>query len=333
MSQEFRDNTAKLFDKDTPNEEFSISFEMASSIRDAVIAQRLPLNTSLQAFLPAHQSEVSMCNVKYIAGFCVFGIKKRLKRLALTSVRSKKTKVDPNQEDYKVKLLESLEDRSLDSQFNDEIDRKQQPGCRLFMPNSGTTSFFSLLNDSVREYETVCNVEVIAKDFYNTVRDHLVKNEELHSRFGALFHLNSQHPFLADNQNQDILHASAIEDLFEESLTLFLNMSSRSFRREYIQMKSVSKQEAHRKQIRMAGSVETSKTVDALQPPTVSGETTISYEEQDKEVCVVCSTKCVSDTICCDSCDTWCHYECVGVSSDIAKTIEKWFCTVFVVII
>ena len=223
LSQEFRDNTAKLFDKDTPNEEeFSISFEMASSIRDAVIAQRLPLNTSLQAFLPAHQSEVSMCNVKYIAGFCVFGIKKRLKRLALTSVRSKKTKVDPNQEDYKVKLLESLEDRSLDSQFNDEIDRKQQPGCRLFMPNSGTTSFFSLLNHSVREYETVCNVEVIGKDFYNTVRDHLVKNEELHSRFGALFQINSQHPFLADKQNQDILHVSATEDLFERSLTLFL---------------------------------------------------------------------------------------------------------------
>ena len=98
-------------------------------------------------------------------------------------------------------------------------------------------------------------------------------------------------------------------------------------------MKSVSKQEAHRKQIRMTASVETSKTVGALQPTTVNGETTIFNEERDKEICVVCSTKCVSDTICYDSCDTWCHYECVGVSSDIAKTIEKWFCTVFVVII
>ena len=170
---------------------------MESSIRDVVIAQRLPLNKSLQAFLPEHQSEVSMCNVKYIAGFCVFGIKKRLIRLALTSVRSKKTKVNPNQEDNKVKLFESLEDRSLVSQFNDEID-------------------------SVREYETVCNFEVIGKHFHNTVRDYLARNEELHSRFGALFQINSQHPFLADKQNQDILHVSATEDLFERSLTLFL---------------------------------------------------------------------------------------------------------------
>ena len=199
------------------------------------------------------------------------------------------------------------------------------------MPNSGTTSFFSLLNDSVREYETVCNVEVIGMDFYNTVRNHLAKNEELHSRFGSLFKLNPQHPFLVDHQDQELLHASAIEDLFEESLTLFLNMSSRSFRREYIQMKSVVKQEAHRKQIRMTASVEPFKTVDALQPPTVSGETTVSSDDRDKEICVVCSTKCVSNTICCDSCDTWCHYECVGVSVDTAESIEKWFCPICVV--
>ena len=54
LTEEFKNKTAQLFDKESPSEEaFSISFEIASSVRDAVIAQRLPIDKTLQAFLPA----------------------------------------------------------------------------------------------------------------------------------------------------------------------------------------------------------------------------------------------------------------------------------------
>ena len=53
--------------------------------------------------------------------------------------------------------------------------------------------------------------------------------------------------------------------------------------------------------------------------------------ETNKEICIVCSTTSELDTVCCDGYETWCHFECVGLTPETAEKNGKWYCPICVI--
>ena len=107
-------------------------------------------------------------------------------------------------------------------------------------------------------------------------------------------------------------------------------MSARAFRKEYLRLRSVAKEEARRKQIKMKPHRVLNETTSVVKP---SEEVVVteSNGETNKEICIVCSTKSELDTVCCDECQTWCHFDCVGLTPEIAEEINKWYCPICVI--
>ena len=61
--------------------------------------------------------------------------------------------------------------------------------------------------------------------------------------------------------------------------------------------------------------------------PVIGGDPIENVEEDGQ--CSVCNTKKLNDNwICCDACQNWFHYSCVGVNQfNMPKEDESWFCS------
>ena len=324
-SQNYSDQVKNLFGRQPTKHHYSVAYTIACNIRDTVVKATLKLDEDLQSFLAAPSSDIAMANIKYIAGFCIYGVRKKKRASVLHSIRSKRSKRHPLAIDYAVSLLDSLEDQSGESTFNEEIDRKQFKGCHLFVPNEDVVLFFNFVNGKIREYETVRNIETVGPEFYTRIEEDIMSCPEAEERFHKLFHKLEEHEFLVNKQNQQDLHNIEVSALMKELVFLFLNMSARAFRKEYIRLKGVQREEARRKQVKIKG-VAKSKP---MEPKPLTSETVVQ-DESNSCVCVVCSTDADEDTICCDKCNTWCHFDCVGVDHEMADTINVWFCPICV---
>lgn len=57
---------------------------------------------------------------------------------------------------------------------------------------------------------------------------------------------------------------------------------------------------------------------------TLQSTQTSNVADESTYICDVCLVTDVHDKVCCDGCDKWSHFECVGVTADIAN--QDWFC-------
>ena len=324
-SQRYEESVNKLFNAPPTKAMFSVAYTIALTIRDKMVKENIVIDDKIEAFLPAASSDIAMSNIKYIAGFCIFGARKRRQAVVRKTIKSKRSKMDPIAFDYEVSLLEGLEDTSLSSEFNSEIERKQYKGGHLFVPNIEVVYFFNYINGMVREYETVSNLEKAGSDFYQRIKENVLNRPETKQRFHLLFKTLDDHEFLTGKENKEDLHALSVERLLLDCLELFLNMSARAFRKEYVRLKGIQQEEARRKQIKIRG-VPRKMTVEQNDSTDVCIET----NQVEDCVCIVCDTEAGDDTICCDSCNVWCHFECVQIEKQSIQTIDKWFCPICV---
>ena len=94
-SERYIEQVSLLFGKRPNKARFSVAFTIFRSIRDILVKAALSCNEDLQSFLPAPSSDVSMSNIKYIAGFCIYGVRKKKRGAVRQSIRSKRSKHDP----------------------------------------------------------------------------------------------------------------------------------------------------------------------------------------------------------------------------------------------
>ncbi|XP_053393050.1 uncharacterized protein LOC128555250 [Mercenaria mercenaria] len=136
-------------------------------------------------------------------------------------------------------------------------------------------------------------------------------------------------------------------------------MSSSQFRREYKQKLQVEKEEAHRKQIRIRQKRKSEKKdQNNNDEDQESKKKSLCCAEEDKSnkegqqvkksrkvsksrkvkkvkastsksvdyPCGFCQQECVVDSVCCDLCDQWIHFACLGMTGEEEEFIADWFC-------
>lgn len=299
-----------------------VACSISSKLRDSMIEEKFPVDESMHAFQAAPPSDVSLANVKYVAGYCLFKARQRKQRAVMKSLKSKASKIDPQMLDYSVKLLDSLDDSSIEPEYNEEIERKQYKDGHLFCPNKDTLFYFNFLNEKLREHETTYNVETVGAEFYPRLKKEMLELPEVHERFSSLFTVIDDHAYLHGEEDHTSLHMNAVESILEECLDLLINTSGRSFRKEYVRQKGVQKEEAKRKQIRMKSGSSKSRRQEIA--PTANEE--VVEASDDTWICGECKTVAGEGTICCDKCDIWHHYVCVNLTEEEAQSLKTWFC-------
>ncbi|KAL3857303.1 hypothetical protein ACJMK2_011984 [Sinanodonta woodiana] len=133
-------------------------------------------------------------------------------------------------------LIETSEDKVSMT----EIQRKQNVRSGLCCVSDKAFHFFQELDKVIRKLETVENVNLYGKSFYDFITSRILLNEALNQQWSQIFTTEDNEYF-----------AVHVHKLKEEIVSKYLLMSSAQFRREFKQKVKARKEEAHRKQIQM----------------------------------------------------------------------------------
>ncbi|KAL3868680.1 hypothetical protein ACJMK2_041458 [Sinanodonta woodiana] len=213
---------------------------------------------------------------------------------------------------YESDLIETSED----SVSMTEIQRKQN-----------VRSGLCCLDKVIRKLETVENVNLYGKSFYDCITSRVLINETLNQQWSQIFNTEDVEYF-----------AVHVHKLKEEIVSKYLLMSSAQFRREFKQKVKARKEEAHRKQIQMRRDSKVKSSSSEAQVSSSSKQSQLSKDrsdysstsEQQESLHMLVKRKaedCVIDSVCCDVCDTWHHYECIGLLGDEQELQEEeWTC-------
>ena len=340
-------------------------------------------------------SKGGRAKVRYIGGWCVAKLRYNRKRKVLRNLYvANKMTGSVNTCKTQVRLLDQLtatqEDilnKTSDLASLSEIQRKQNAGNGLLNLSDFAYGFFLSLDKALCQTETMSNLHLYGKSFYDHVKEQLYGNDDLIACWKQLFR-NEDDFVIADCED-------IIMDLLNDVLSKYIRMSSSQFRREYKKRLHVQKEEAHRKQIMMrqkrkaegkgkgkevkkskkeesvSEPVDTVKNVCKLRKYKVKKSTNEESVVQPKNVdtvknvcklredivekstneesvcepkkvetvekmrkvrkskvvastskqsvdypCSVCEQECVVDSVCCDLCDKWNHFECLGKSGE-----------------
>ncbi|KAL3863418.1 hypothetical protein ACJMK2_005175 [Sinanodonta woodiana] len=219
-----------------------------------------------------------------------------------------------------------------------EIQRKQNVRSGLCCISDKAFHFFQELDKVIRKLETVENVTLYGKSFYDFITSRVLLNETLNQQWSQIF-----------NTEDDEYFAVHVHKLKEEIVSKYVLMSSAQFRREFKQKVKARKEEAHKKQIQMrrdskvkSSEAQVSSSSQQSQLSKDRSDYSSTSEQQEslhklvkrkavkkktgkgkgkrskktKWPCGRCQEDCVVDSVCCDMCDTWHHYECIGLLGD-----------------
>ncbi|KAL3865867.1 hypothetical protein ACJMK2_043216 [Sinanodonta woodiana] len=210
---------------------------------------------------------------------------------------------------YESDLMKTSEDKVSMT----EIQRKQNVRSGLCCVSDKAFHFFQELDKVIRKLETVKMV---------------LLNETLNQQWSQIFNT---------------------ED--DEYFTVHLHkLKEKTFRPEFKQNVKARKEEAHRKQIQMRRDSKVKSSSSEAQVSSSSKQSQLSKDRSDysstseqqeslhklgkgkrskttKWPCRRCQEDYVFDSVCCDMCNTWHHYECIGLlGGEQELQEEEWTC-------
>ena len=201
------------------------------------------------------------------------------------------------------KLLEELTDEednlvktSIYPESLSETLCRQNATKSLTNVTDGTFEFFMKLEDKVQSLQTDKDINDKGQNLYILMKSEIKMDQELHSKWQSLF---SSDDFIDEKKC-----------LFGAAIDRYLNMCSGQLRRDLKRKLRVQKQTALRKRIK-APEQKAGKKCD---------KKTIEYP------CGECKESCDDGAVCCDSCDTWHHFACVGLGEDEDLSNVDWLC-------
>ncbi|KAL3865101.1 hypothetical protein ACJMK2_006730 [Sinanodonta woodiana] len=235
---------------------------------------------------------------------------------------------------YESDLIETSEDKVSMT----VIQKKQNVRSGLCCVSDKAFNFFQELDKVIRKLETVENVKLYGKSFYDCITSRVLLKETLNQQWSQIFN------------TEDEYFAVHVHKINEEIVSKYLLMSSAQFRREFKQKVKARKEEAHWKQMQMRRDSKVKSSSSEAQVSSSSQQSQLSKDRSDyystseqqeslhklekgkrskttKWPCGRYQEDCVVDSVCCDVCDTWHHYECIGLLGDEEELQEdEWTC-------
>ncbi|KAL3860060.1 hypothetical protein ACJMK2_010229 [Sinanodonta woodiana] len=224
---------------------------------------------------------------------------------------------------YESDLMETSEDKISMT----DIQRKQNIRSGLCCVSDKAFHFFQELDKVIRKLETVEKVNLYGESFYDFITSRVLLNETLNQLWSHIF-----------NTEDDEYFAVHVHKLKEEIVSKYLLMSSAQFRREFKQKKIQMRRDS---KVKSSSEAQVSSSSKQSQLSKDISDYSSTSEQQEslhklgkwkrskttKWPCGRCQEDCVVDSVCCDMCDTWHRYECIGLLGDKRELQkEEWTC-------
>ncbi|MEW8545726.1 MAG: hypothetical protein AB2693_19565 [Candidatus Thiodiazotropha sp.] len=356
-----------------------VCYRITEYIREYVIAQKVAELTSTEIHLSKRFiTDSTKPRIRYVAGYCVASLRKRYLRLKNSRIFSS---LKADQHAFKeaktaVTILNTLKEEEHYLKSTTEvpeslvdIDRKQNSNRGLTNVTDSVFEFFISLTLSCLSHLNHENLIAYGNSMYNNCLSVIQKDNRLFEQFTHLVivRLHSEEEFGGSNislsEHLDSLVATAAEILhiYNELVRKYLMVFFAQFCRDIKSVYMVKKTMAHRKQIKVASSSETTKnkssessaqqragkqtqkkTKISANPHTdpTPGTSASTMDDRgsepadsdsDREVCAKCKADKNDEWIQCDGCDAWLHRKCAGLSNFMkwrkySKESSVWRC-------
>ncbi|KAJ8044896.1 ATP-dependent DNA helicase PIF1 [Holothuria leucospilota] len=278
--------------------------------------------------------------IRYIGGWCLGSLRNSKQKRVISNLYDDTNQSVVEKCHNDVLMLDSLmcteaeaRETAEDPLTLNQIERKDSLKGSLCHIHEKTFAFFKTLDKFIRKHETVEHLAIHGKDLYDVIFKNISEDESLTNTWEALFEI----------KDDASLQKRRASNLLGDVVKKYLKMSAGQFRKEYLRVLKIKKSEAHRKQIKITDSksvqnTSTHKLSESSKAPTKRGKRTISKEKRKGKgkvkkstivqwPCGGCHNECLMDCVCCDSCDIWFHYQCLGLYGDEAELEEEeWFC-------
>lgn len=192
------------------------------------------------------------------------------------------------------KYLETLEGLlSYEAYYKDEamseIYRKQYFTGALKVISKETLKFFAALDKVINQMENSTNLNNHGQDLYTYISNSLMVAEDIKGMFNTITS--------SDNS-----------ELFELVVEKYLVLSASHYRSRYKEEHNLKRKFEHRKEITRAAG----KKTPAVKYP-----------------CGICAKTCLQNTVLCETCNKWHHYQCANLTGNepaLAENAPAWEC-------
>lgn len=309
-SSYYRDMINKIFNQDS-HSKFRTSFSILQALRLEIIKKLTPVQptTSTQPFHAFEISDAGRGTIRHIGGWVVGKLKQKKINYVKRNLFKKSTFEQVHQTNLHVRALdkltaseESLLRESADIASLKHTQSRQNERKSLTNIKDETFSFFMHLDAAIHPLQTEEQVNIHGAKLYNVLFQKLIANKPLIDEWRTLF-----------TSDDTVTISNEIKiNLYREVIIKYLNMSCAQFRRDHKRKEAVKKQKALRKRTEKS-SISEKKFKGAKKSKS------IEYP------CGVCGDEC-EDSICCDKCNVWHHFNCVGLSGKENYSSQCWVC-------
>ncbi|KAJ8020345.1 ATP-dependent DNA helicase PIF1 [Holothuria leucospilota] len=354
-SEQYHHHVQRLFfTSNVSQSQYRLAYELAEKIRSHVVEaatkaiKSKALEKSKATKKTFTESPAGRATQRYIAGWVVHSLRKQKMKAVYDNLYKASSTQTVKVYHTQVEILETFTALSGDTHPQQasmrEINRKNNVRKSLCNVTDQVFSLFIKIDKAIRKLETKENIGIYGQNLYKFICDSVNTDMSLKVLWEDLLPLE--------------VDAECAEKLRGEIILKYVKMSCAQFRKEYKRTLGIKKKEAHRKEIKMKPSrkqgqevAEKSKTnklpyntsdTEAPAGPSMPPTTKTQKRKQSgsgkskgkgkkrKDVnypCGDCFLECIDMCVCCDSCDLWYHYHCLGIAeNDEALKKDQWFC-------
>jgi hypothetical protein len=259
QSEAHRQNVKELFSSTNPTaQQSNAAFQIVCHVRDIVVSlaaksiRETPL--ALDSSTTSSGSAAGRSKIRYIGGWCVATLKHQKKLYVSSNLYANKSQPKITRTLTQIQSLEHLEANEWELSQNTcdptsllEISRKQNVRQGLTNITDSSFSFFLHLDAKIRNMESVQSAQLHGEALYVHIRQSVEKDLVLVAEWVELLRSPNTVGHLVD----DMQSGDAIRTLYNDVVQKFLRISCGQFRKEYLHILTLQKEEAHRKQIQM----------------------------------------------------------------------------------
>lgn len=357
-----------------------ICYRITECIREFVIEQKVTELPSSSVKVPKRfVTDASRPRIRYVAGYCVSALRKRYTQIKQSKMFSHSKEAQSAFREAKISiniinLLKEeehyLKETTTDRESLTDTERKQNVNRGLTNVTDSMFDFFLCLTNTCLSKLVHENLVNYGESMYNMCLDVVQSDSNLYEKFSHMvilrLHTENIEEFHDSNMNLSehletmVITSAQIYHIYNELVRKYFMVLFAQFCRDVKAAFKIQKTMAHRKQIKVAKSTETStatnssvkstkqmgnkRKTDAEKPAAMSqtdlkpGASVSSHYEpkpgtsaSDSDTCVKCHTGEGNDWIQCDGCDSWLHRKCAGLSNykkwkKFSKESVSWFC-------